>query len=272
MVSDRARDMPEDGVVMGASEAEKMIYTRVIGTVVLAVLANLLFRAVFSVETLHADVHGIGAYVGVLGGLYSIVVAFLIYVVWDQYNRVVIGLSQEAAALEDLCRLSTFISDRNHTRKIRNSARQYMESTAGDEPRRLAVGETSSLAEEHFDLLCQAVRGAEVSTPKDQAIYEELLAAVTRCSDARDARLGISATRVPSTLWNLVLFASCALFVGFLGLGIHSIALSSMVVAGLAGTLVFLLSVIKDMDNPFDGTWNVSYVPMRSIAARIGQK
>ena len=257
---------------MSSREGEKMIYTRVTITVVVAVIANLVLRALFSVEALHVDVHGVGAYVGVIGGLYSIVMAFLIYVVWDQYNRVQMGVGQEAAALEDLSRISTFLSERGNTRRIRSAVRQYMESTAGDEPRRLAAGEMSALAEEHFDTLCQAVRSAEVVTPKDQAIYEELPGALTRTSDARDARLAVSGTRIPPTLWNLVVFASAALFAGFLGLGIHSVALSTMVMAGVAGTLVFLLSVIRDMDNPFDGVWNVSYLPMRNIAARICQK
>ncbi len=69
-----------------------------------------------------------------------------------------------------------------------------------------------------------------------------------------------------------MLFATCALIVGFLFLGIQSFVLSAAVVAALTGCLTFLLSVVWDMDNPFTGVWNVSYQPMRSMAARIGLK
>ena len=248
-----------------------MVYLRVAGAaLVAALLKGLLLSA--SATAAHADVHGIGTFLEVLGGLYSIVVAFLIYVVWDQFNRVEIGLVQEAAALEDLCRVATFAADQDAVRSIQLAARQYMESTAGDEPRRLAVGQASGLAEERFDTLFRAARAMDIKTPKDQSIYGELLRALTRISDARDDRLGMSATRIPLTLWNLVVFASCALFAGFLALGIHSVALSIAVVAAMAGTLAFLLSVIRDMDNPFSGVWQVSYAPMKSIAARIGQR
>jgi hypothetical protein len=41
-------------------------------------------------------------------------------------------------------------------------------------------------------------------------------------------------------------------------------------VAAAAGILTFLLAVIKDMDNPFAGVWNVSYAPMTDVAARVG--
>ena len=54
---------------------------------------------IVSPPTLHDDIHGLGAYVGVIGGLYSSTVAFLIYVVWEQWNRVAMGVAHEAAAI-----------------------------------------------------------------------------------------------------------------------------------------------------------------------------
>lgn len=246
-----------------------MSYVRVGVAALAAGLLKAFLYASGSVEVLAADVHGVGAYLGVLGGLYSIIAAFLIYVVWEQYNRVQIGLAQEAAALEDLCRVSNFVQDKGQVRSIRAAVRLYMESTAGDEARRLAKGETSVLAEEHFEALCHAVRAMEIVTLKDEAIYAELLRALTRTSDARDARLSVSATRIPRTLWNLVVFASLVLVGGFLALGLRSFLLSVAIPAAVAGTLVFLLTVIQDMDNPFEGAWNVSYAPLKNMAARI---
>ena len=44
----------------------------------------------------------------------------------------------------------------------------------------------------------------------------------------------------------------------------------SLLVAAAGGILTFLLAVIKDMDNPFAGVWNVSYAPMTDVASRVG--
>jgi hypothetical protein len=249
-----------------------MIYGRVSGAMLVAMLLRISINTLFPAETLQAEIHGIGAYVGVLGALYSIIVAFMIYVVWDQFNRVQTGVAQEASALEDLCRAAGFLSDRHTVSIVRATTRRYIESTSGDETRRLAQGQFSTLAEEQFDALCQVVRGVEVKTEKDEAVYSELLRALSRVSDARDERLSVSMTRIPHTLWSLVVFASCALFGGFLVLGIRSLPLSLAVVAAMAGSLTFLLSVIKDMDNPFTGVWNVSYASMANVIARIGLK
>src|SRR5262249_47516830 len=157
---------------------------------------------------------------------------------------------REAAAMEDLCRAAGFMSVRGSVANIRGAARQYLEAAAGDEHRHLSKGELSRLVEDKFGALCAAIRGAEVATQKDAGLYEELLRGLARVSDARDDRLAMSTTRIPNTLWNLVIFASCAVFGGILLLGINSYVLSVVTAALTAGTITFLLSVVKDMDNP----------------------
>jgi len=65
-------------------------------------------------------------------------------------------------------------------------------------------------------------------------------------------------------------FVSIVVFAGFLTLGVHSFWLSLCMVAAVAGSITFLLSTLKDMDNPFVGIWNVSYAAMTNMASRIG--
>ncbi len=246
-----------------------MIYARVVGAVVVAGLIKAATLPVLLQRVLHVEVHGVAAYLEVLGALYSFVMAFVMYVVWDQFNRVQGGLAHEAAALEDLCRVATQLSERDPSNRIRGSAKQYMKTTSGDEPQRLAEGKTSTVAQDQFAALCQAVRGADLKADRDYLVYPELLRALGRVNDARDARLAVSATRIPGTLWALVRLMSVVLFAGFLVLDIGSFVLSVVLVAAVAACIVFLLSVMKDMDNPFVGAWNVSYAPMTAAAARI---
>ena len=40
-------------------------------------------------------------------------------------------------------------------------------------------------------------------------------------------------------------------------------------VAVIAGCITFLLGVVHDMDNPFDGEWVISYTPFTNVASRI---
>ncbi len=189
---------------------------------------------------------------------------------WEQFNRVQTGLGKEAAALEDLCRVATFLSSHEAASRIRQAVARYVKSTTSDEPQRLARGEESAVARERFAAIAQAVRGADVTTGKDDVVYGELLRALALVTETRDDRLTISTARIPDTLWSLVVFVSIVVFGGFLVLGVHAFWLSLCMVAAVAGSITFLLSTLKDMDNPFAGIWNVSYVPMTNVAARIG--
>ncbi len=247
-----------------------MIYARVIVAMAAAVGLRLALASVTPLEALHVEVHAVGAYLAVIGALYGIIVAFLMFVVWEQFNRVQTGLGKEAAALEDLCRVATILSARDAGSRIRLAVRRYIKSTTGDEATRLARGEESAVAREQFAALSQAVRGADVTTGKDDVVFAELLRGLARVTEVRDDRLTVSTTRIPGTLWNLVVFISVVVFGGFLALGVHSLWLSLLMVAAVAGSITFLLSTLKDMDNPFIGVWNVSYVVMTNVGSRIG--
>ena len=248
-----------------------MIYFRVAAAMAVAGALRLFLSSVLPLETLHVEVHGVAAYLTVVGGLYGIIVAFLLFVVWEQFNHVQMGLEKEASALEDLCRVAGSLAERDSGNRIRLALRRYVKVTESDEPQRLAARQASAIACESFAALKQAVRGAEVPTQKDRVVYDELLRALARVMEARDERLTVSATRVPETLWNMVVFVSVVvLFGGFLALGVHSVWLAILLVAAARGILTFLLAVIKDMDNPFAGVWNVSYAPMTDVASRVG--
>ena len=246
-----------------------MIYARVVGAMIgVGALKAGLYPLVTAAWP-RIEVHGLAAYLEVVGGLYSIIVAFLIYVVWDQFTRVQTGLAREASALEDLCRASTFLADPDSASRVRSAARQYARATAGDEPGRLAAGRPSAVAQAGFGALAQAVRAAAVAGEKDETAYAEVLGALRRVTDARDERLSVSTARIPGTLWSMVVFGAVLVVAGFLVLDLGSVALSAGVVAGVTGILTFILAIVKDMDNPFAGVWNVSYAALTDAAARV---
>lgn len=214
---------------------------------------------------LQQDLHGVIAFLNVLSALYALIAAFMIFVVWDQFNRVQSAISHEAAALDDLLRLATFLSDRQAVAQVRGDVRDYVTATAGDEQRALAKRQTSRLSNERFSRLCATVRNIVPKCEKDEILYHQMVRCIERTGERRDERLAASATQIPATLWRLVLFVSCVLMAGILLLGLNSFVLSAAVAAAVAGTIAFLLSMISDMDNPFTGAWNVSYGPMMTV-------
>src|SRR5205085_2940974 len=106
------------------------------GRVVLAMALAMALRAglygIVPTSALHEDVPGTAAYLEVVGALYSITVAFLIFVVWGQFNEVQMGIAREGAALEDLCMVAGLMTTPGASTEVRGATTQYLSATTGD--------------------------------------------------------------------------------------------------------------------------------------------
>jgi predicted Co/Zn/Cd cation transporter (cation efflux family) len=113
-----------------------------------------------------------------------------------------------------------------------------------------------------------------VADIRDQAVFSQLLDAVNRLTRVREERVTASLTRIPETIWLLLNFMSAVLLIGFLLLFLlsHSnfaIFVGTIIIAVIAFSIGLLLSIIKDMDNPFVGVWNVSPQPFRVLLDKM---
>ena len=73
-----------------------------------SVAGLLVFRAIAPIADLHAAANELGNYLQTVGGIYAVLLAFVVYVVWGQFNDARGYLDREATALVDLlCTAST---------------------------------------------------------------------------------------------------------------------------------------------------------------------
>jgi hypothetical protein len=73
--------------------------------VITTVVTAALLAARFGLDTqarFFPDVEAMGGYVGTIGALYSILAAFIIFVVWTRYNDTTTAIAEEAKDLADL--------------------------------------------------------------------------------------------------------------------------------------------------------------------------
>src|ERR1700758_2113688 len=84
----------------------------VAGVSILSVVGLLAFRAVMPFADLRASTDAVGNYLQTVGGIYAVLLAFVVYVVWGQYNDARNYLDREATALVDLHRTSSGLPPR----------------------------------------------------------------------------------------------------------------------------------------------------------------
>src|SRR3954464_4650726 len=104
----------------------------------------LVFRKLAPLEDLHAAANELGNYLQTVGGIYAVLLAFVVYVVWGQFNEARGYLDREATALVDLHRTSSGLPSRSRA-LIQRGLRDYVDAVLRDEWQAMARGDEATL-------------------------------------------------------------------------------------------------------------------------------
>jgi hypothetical protein len=214
------------------------------------------------------DAEGIGALLQIVGTLYSVVYAFAIYVIWGQFASVENEIQKESGALKDLLLFSQRLKE-NVREPIVRAVKTYARAVAETEWSALSAGENTEKTDKLFTTVISSVTEVKPEDETERLIFQRLLEIANQASAHRDERLALSVKRMPQTLLLFVtLTASMILFLLFffpfrnLAFGLVAIAITTLV-------LVFAHFVLTDLDNPFEGTWNVGSEPFAELVTRF---
>ena len=150
--------------------------TRLRGLILVAAAAAL--YVVLRLLGLHVlfggDSEGIGALLGIIGTLYSVVYAFATYVIWGQFAAVENEILKESGALKDLIQFSRPLKENERdpmVRAVRAYARAVVESEWGI----LSRGEDVEHTDKLFSAVISSVTGAKPRDESERSVYERLL-------------------------------------------------------------------------------------------------
>lgn len=230
--------------------------------VVYAALFAMDFQKVFA-----GDADGIGALLQIIGTLFSVVYAFATYVIWGQFTSVENEILKEAGSLKDLvifsCRLKPLVRD-----PLVRAVRIYAKAVSEAEWEALSRNDPTDRTDKLFnDIVCSV---AEIK-PEDDAertVYARLLEIANQASAHRDERLSLSVKRIPRTLlWFVTVTALTILFLLFF-YPFHNVAFGLVSIGITTALLYFAHFVVTDLDNPFEGAWNLSSDPFAELATK----
>jgi hypothetical protein len=210
------------------------------------------------------DAEGLAALLQIIGTLYSVVYAFATYVVWGQFTSVENEIRKESGALKDLLLFSNRLKQAARDPMVR-AVKIYARAVVETEWKALASNEKVEKSDRLFYEVISSVTDIKPEDDAERMVYERLLDIANQASAHRDERLSLSAKRMPRTLFLFVtLTASMILFLLFFypfrnaPLGIVAVAITTML-------LFFAHFVLTDLDNPFEGTWNVGSEPFGEL-------
>jgi Protein of unknown function (DUF4239) len=236
------------------------IYLKVIAAATLAALVYHFVPASARMGIPVDAVPGLESFLEVVGGIYSVLAAFVIFVVWEQFNALEKLTVREGSLVAEVPRLAGLLggesSELRH--RIAVATRGYLEAAAA-EWEELAQLQESRKAVKALDAMETRVGEAATLGEGSAPIYGRLVDAVAALRECRVSRVTAARHRMPATLRHLLLLLSMLLLAAFLALppgGQPWIGVAAF--AALAGVLAMVLAVVWDMDHPFVGVWQVS--------------
>ena len=226
------------------------------GSIVVAAAIYLALRLAGFHSLFRDDAEGLGALLQIIGTLYSVVYAFAIYVIWGQFAAVENEILKESGALKDLILFSKGLKE-TIREPIVHAIRGYARTVTEMEWAALSRGKEIDRTDKLFSAIISSVTAAKPEDELGRRAHDHMLEIAGQASAHRDERLALSRKRIPRTLLVFVTLTASAIVFLLLFFPFHNLALG-LIAIGLTTMLLFFAHfVLTDLDNPFEGTWNV---------------
>jgi hypothetical protein len=212
--------------------------------------------------TLEKASNELGNYLQTVGGIYAVLLAFVVYVVWGQFNEARGYLDREATALVDLHRTASGLPSRSRI-EIQHGLREYVDAVLNDEWRAMACRDEATIDRvgELLEQVWIAIHACRPRNDCQHTIYGEVLSQFNQLTTLRTSRLTASRARIPLAM-TILLYNGAVLTVGSVYLlAFDQLWLHAIVTAALAGAISHILFLIRDLDDAFDGDWQVAKAP-----------
>ncbi|TBR22353.1 DUF4239 domain-containing protein [bacterium] len=244
----------------------------VFGSMALASLGVFAVRALVPPDALQADSDVVGNYLQTLGSIYAVLLAFVVVVVWGQFNDARSHVEREANELLDFCRTARGFP-KEVCGRIHAFVREYVGAVTGPEWRAMAADDTAGFERgwRLLDAVSDDFHRWEPASQVHIALYGEMLARLNGLCDARTSRLSSSQIRIPRAL-RILLYTGAAFTLGSMYLfSVSSLVIQLLVTASMAGALSHVLYVVEDLDDCFAGHWCVSPDPFLNVTDYLGR-
>jgi hypothetical protein len=237
----------------------KPFLLRLIATVLSTVVVAYLVRNYIGTTTLLADINGVGWVVGGFATIYTFVAAFTIVEVWGQYSGVSSLIAREAKATTAIWNFTDYLNDKKLDAVMSNALVDYLKESRV-EFELAASGQRAIHPSEELIEIQNTIDLVKFNDKRDASVFSQLMMAYEELSLIRSERIEASVTRLPLLVKILTRMLSAMLLGGFMLLGFVNLGLYIFAISCMSVIVVYVDYLINDLDNPFDGIWNVDYL------------
>ena len=203
----------------------------------------------------HNDV--IGWQISILGTIYAVMIGFMLYAVWANFQTAETNADNEANALVNLFRVADGLPAAQRD-AIQTPAVNYANAVLNREWPTMSRDQPAHSGQIFIMQLWAATTSISTQNASQQAYLQQAMVELSRLTEHRRVRILESRTRMPPILWavlvigGMITIASCCL------IGSENIALHFSLIFAVSLLISLALVAIADIDQPFQGGVHVS--------------
>jgi hypothetical protein len=193
-----------------------------------------------------------GIVVSLVGVMYAVLIAFVVVIVWGQFNDAQRSTEVEVTRISNLLRdAQPFPAE--HRKAVRRSLVTYMRRVVDDEWDRLPDVPAPDLATAAYGRVWKSYYAFAPRTDNQRSWYDVSLGRLNEFAESRRTRRLESQASVPLVLWVLLVVGAVITMASTWAFEMRSIRLHAVGVALFAGMTGFILFLILALEHPFEG-------------------
>lgn len=224
-----------------------------VGVIILGYIAQASFSDIFAQNSSILSV-----LFNTLGGMYALVTAFVLVEVWSQYNSLESALTSEAKVLTSLWNYTDYLNDKKISLSMKHALISYIDNTVKNEIPIMGNNKKLSHPSNELIAIMRVIDQIKFNDHRDASAFKSIIQSFENLSSQRMSRISQGSARMPQLLklfFEMVSFAYLGSYLMQTYTNIYLYLISLSVVGGI---VLFVRFIIYDLDNPFDGVWNIS--------------
>lgn len=191
-----------------------------------------------------------GFMIAIVGIIYAVLLAFVIVIVWQQYNESDTNYGSEVSAAADIHAFARSLPVAQ-ARSTQALVHRYIREMIDREWPAMRDGRHSTVATATLASLEQTVAGVRPRDVEQEDARSHLLESVQRVFDLRNRRLADNSETLPPVLWAaLILGAVITVAFGYL-FGVAKFRIQLLMTASIAALIAIMFTVLVELDFPF---------------------
>lgn len=226
---------------------------------------TLLFRKKFGHEHLskHNDVAGF--IYAVIGVIYAVLLAFVVILVWEDYQDAENKIEDEANSLAVLIELSKNL-DSDFQNSLNKVVEKYVKTVSEDDWEQLKNQKISNIpSESAFLEISKLYRNYQFNTEKEKILYQESLSVLSEFGFNRKERISAAKLSVLPFIWGVLIAGAVIIVLYAMLFSSENLWSQLLIISLLAISVTLVLHLIYALDEPYNGIVSVEPSPFLEL-------